>query len=83
MTFMNQLAEKIYSTISEKLNGKGNICEVIETYAKYMHKEKKIIQKQNDSDFHGFCKINEKEREKYVKNQLSKLPIDTKQKKLH
>ena len=39
--FKFKIADIFLKTISEEVNVKGNICEVIEAYDKYMSKEKK------------------------------------------
>ena len=43
-----------------------------------MRKDKKSIEKDYDSNFDDYCKINEKENEIYMINQLNKLPIHIK-----
>ena len=77
----SKLAEKIFRTISEELNVKGNICLSIEANVKNMNKEKKSTEKDYDSDFDDYRKNNEKRKEKNVKNQLNKLPVLEKLKK--
>ena len=57
------------------MNVKGNICEVIGAYVENMSKNKIKREKEYDSNSENYRKTNEKETERYVKNQLSELPI--------
>ena len=43
----SKIAGKFFGTISEKLNPKGNICEVNEGYVEYMGKKKKTMEKED------------------------------------
>ena len=70
----SKIAEKIFETISEKLNVKGNICEVNEGYVEYMGK-KKTMEKEDNSVFDDYRKIIVEEKDSYIKNQLGELPI--------
>ena len=73
-----KIANNAFKATSRELNVKENICEVIEACVEYMCREKKTIEKEYDSSFDDYRKNNEKEEEKYVRNQLSKLPIHIK-----
>ena len=75
---INKTTDKVFITILEKLNVNGKKSEVIEANVIYMARENKSIEKEYDSFFDVYRKTKEKEKEKYVKNKLSKVPVHTK-----
>ena len=61
--------------ISEELNVKGNIYDNIEAYLNYKSKHFKIFEKEFESKFNDHTDENVEEKEKYINEKLSKLPI--------
>ena len=57
---------------------KGNSCDVINAFVEYKGVKKKTIEKEFKTNFHDRRKFNGKEKEKYVKKQLSKLSFPRK-----
>ena len=73
--FKSKIAEKIFETISEKLNVKGNICEVFEANVAHISKNQTKREKKYDSNFDDYRMIDVEEKEILKKGQLIKLRI--------
>ena len=53
----------------------GNIHDIIETYLEYKNKYLKFFEKEYESKFNDYRKENVDEKEKFINEKLSKLPI--------
>ena len=73
--FESTISDKIFKTISEELNVNGTKYEIIEKYVKYIKDIKSEYEKEYDSQFNDYRKINIKEKDKYINEKLSQLPI--------
>ena len=67
--------DDVSKVISEELNVKGNIYYIIETYENYKIKHFKILEKDYENHFNDYRDEDEEEKEKYINEKLSKLPI--------
>ena len=61
--------------ISEELNVKGNVYDIIEGYMNYKNKHYKIFEKEYESNFSDYRDENLEEKQKYIKDKLSDLPL--------
>ena len=61
--------------ISEEINVGGNIHDIIVGYMNYKNKHFKIVEKEYESNFSDYIDIDIKEKEKYINEKLSKLPV--------
>ena len=53
--------------ISEELNVKGNIYDIIEVYLNYKHKHFKIYEKEYENQFNDYRDEDVEEKEKFIK----------------
>ena len=67
--------DDILKVISEELNVKGNIYDIIEAYLNYKNKYFKMYEKEYESQFNDYRDHDEEVKEKYIKENLSKIPI--------
>ena len=81
--FESKISDKIFKTISEKLDIQGTKYEIIEKYAEYIKDIKLQYEKEYDSQFDDYRKINVKTKEKYINKKLSQLPISIKLKEFN
>ena len=81
--YESNISDKIFKTISEELNVEGTKYEIIEKYAKYIKDIKSQYEKEYDSQFDDYRKINIKTKEKYINEKLSQLPISMKLKQFN
>ena len=65
------------------VNVKGTKYEIIEKYVKYIKNIKSQYEKEYDSQFDDYRKINVKVKEKYINEKLSQLPISMKMKEFN
>ena len=68
----------MFNIISKSLDVNGNLCEIVDKYFKYTSKRRKIIEDKYDSQFEDYRENNQKDKEKYVNDKLSKLPLHEK-----
>ena len=80
--YKSEISNKIFKTISEEFNVNGNICDIINVYIKYVNKIKKDIEEEYNSQFEDYRDIDQDEKEIYINNKLSQIPIHSKLKKL-
>ena len=65
----------ILNIISKKLKFEGNTYEIIEAYMKYKNEHFKIFEKEYEDRFNDYRDENIEEKEKYINQKLSDLPI--------
>ena len=81
--YQSNISDKIFKTISEELNIQGTKYEIIEKYVKYIKDIKSQYEKEYDSQFDDYRKINIKAKDKYINKKLSQLPISMKLKQFN
>ena len=81
--YESNISDKIFKTISEDLNVDGTKYEIIEKYVKYIKDIKSQYEKEYDSQFDDYRKINIKVKDKYINEKLSQLPISMKLKQFN
>ena len=81
--FESTISDKIFKTIMEELNVQETKYEIIEKYAEYIKDIKLQYEKEYDSQFDDYRKINIKEKDKYINKKLSQLPISMKMKEFN
>ena len=57
------------------MNVKGNIYDIIEAYLEYKNTHLDIVKKEYESNFTDYRDEDKDERQKYINEKLSKLPI--------
>ena len=62
-------------TISQQLKIEGSVYNKIEAYTKYKSKHFKIFEKEYENQFSDYRNENIEEKEKYINEKLSDLPI--------
>ena len=74
----------MFNTISKELNvnGKDNVCEIIDKCFEYTNEQRKIIEDENDSKFKDYRDIDVEERTEHINKELNKLSIHKKLQKL-
>ena len=82
--YKSKIGDDILKIISEKLYVKRNVYDIIEVYLNYKNKHLKSYEKEYESKFNDYRNENIKEKENYIYEKLSQLPIHqlTKQKKI-
>ena len=73
--YKSKICDDILKIISEELNVKGNIYDNREAYLEYKNEYLKIFENEYESKFTDYRDENEEEKEKYIKENLSQLPI--------
>ena len=73
--YISKSCDDILKIISEELNVKGNVYDKIEAYMDYKNKLYKIFEKEYESNFSDNRDENVEEKEKYINEKLSDLPI--------
>ena len=61
--------------ISEELNIKGNVYDIIEGYMNYKNKHYKVFEEEYESNFSDYRDENLEENRKYINEKISDLPI--------
>ena len=79
-----EICDDILNILSEELNVKGNTHDIIEAYLKYKNKHFEIFETEYENQFDEYRDEDVEEKEKYLNEKLSQLPIHQliKQKKL-
>ena len=67
--------DDILKIISEELNDNGNIYDIIEADLEYKNKYTKVCEKEYESKLNDYREENVDEKEKFIKEKLSQLPI--------
>ena len=73
--YKSKVCDDILKIISKELCVKGNIYDIIEENLKYKNKHFKIFEKEFENQFSAYRGEDVEEKEKYINEKLSKLPI--------
>ena len=73
----------MFNVMSQDLGVDGNICDNLDKNFEYSNRHRKILENEYDSQFKYYRDIDQKERNKYINNQLSKLPLHEQLQKLN
>ena len=71
----SKICDDIFNIILKELNVEGNTYEKIEAYMKYKNEHFKIFEKEYEDQFDDYRKEKEEEKEKFINEKLSQLPI--------
>ena len=69
--YKSNISQEVFNIISEELNvnGKDNVCEIINKYFEYANEQRKIIEDEYDSKFNDYRDNDEEERTEHINNQ--------------
>ena len=83
--YKSNISQEVFNIISKELNvnGKDNVCEIIDKYFEYTNKQRKILEDEYDSKFKDYRDIDIEERTEHINKELNKLPIHKKLQKLN
>ena len=81
--YISSVSEEVFKIISQELNDKGNICELLGKYIEYTNEQAEIIESEKDSQFKDYRDNDEEEKTEHINKELSKLPIHKKLQKLN
>ena len=73
--YKSKISDDVSKIISEALNVKGYIYDIIEAYLNYKNKRFKILGKEYENQFNDYRDEDEEEKEKFIKEKLSQVPI--------
>ena len=72
---ISKICDDILKVISEELNVKGKIYDIIEAYLNYNTKHFKVFEKECENQFKDYRDEDVEEKEKFIGEKLSELPI--------
>ena len=75
--YKSKICDDILKIISEELNVKGNVYDIIETYMKFKNEHLKIIEEEYESKFDDYRDIGEEEMNNHINKKLCEYPIHT------
>ena len=73
--YKSKICDDLLKIVSEELNMKGNIYDILEAYLKYKNKLFKIYEKDYENEFDEYRDEDVKEKEICINKKLRKLPI--------
>ena len=73
--FKSKICDDILNIISEELNLKGNNYDIIDSYLNYKNKHFKFFEKEYEHKFNDYRDEDVEEKEKFINEKLSQLPI--------
>ena len=73
--YKSKSCDDIFKFISEELKVKGNVYDILEGYMNYKNKHLKIFEKEYENQFNDYRDENVEEKEKFINEKLSDLPI--------
>ena len=73
--YISKNCNDILKIISEELNVKGNVYDIIEAYLNYKNKHLNIYENEYENQFNDFRDEDVVEKEKFINEKLSQLPI--------
>ena len=73
--YKSNICDDILKIISKELNVEGNTYEKIEAYMNYKNEHLKFFEKEYESQFDDYRDENVEEKEKYINEKLSQLPV--------
>ena len=71
----SKICDDILKIISEELNVTRNIFDIIEAYVKYKNNHLEIIKEEYENQFNNYRNEGVEEKEKYINENLSQIPI--------
>ena len=83
--YKSNISKEVFNIISKELNvnGKDNVCEIINKNFEYTNKQRKIIEDENDSKFNDYRDNDEEERTEHINKEPIKLQRHKKLQKLN
>ena len=73
--YKSKIYDDILKIISEEINVKGNIYDILEAYLNYKNKHFEIYEKEFENHFNDYRDEDVQEKEKFINEKLSQLPI--------
>ena len=73
--YKSKICDDISNNSSEELNVKGNIYDIIAAYLNYKNKHFKIFENEHENQFNDYRVEDVEEKEKFINEKLSQLPI--------
>ena len=73
--YKSKICDDFLKILSQELNVKGNIIDIIEAYLNFKNKHFKIYEKEYENQFSDYRDEDKDEKEKYINEKLSQLPI--------
>ena len=73
--YKSKSCDDILKIISEELNVKGNVYDKIKASKNYKNKHLKFFEKKHENQFSDYRDENVEEKQKYINEKLSELPI--------
>ena len=73
--YETEISDEVFNIISKELNVKGNECEILEKYFKFLNENEKLYAEELDSKHDDGRDIIQEEKTDYVSKKLSLLPI--------
>ena len=64
--YKSKSCDDVLKILSEELNVKGNVYDIIEAYMNYKNKHLKFIKEDYESKFNDYRNLDEEEKEKYL-----------------
>ena len=71
--YQSTISDEVFNTDSKELNINGNIYETSDNYFEYTNKLRKILKKEDGSQFADFRENNEDKRTKHINKNFNKL----------
>ena len=81
--YISKISDEVLNFISNQLDFKGNIREILDKYFEYSETDRKTIEDEYDSQFEDYRDINQEKTNKQINYKLIKLPIHEKIQKLN
>ena len=70
-----EICDDVLKILSEKLNVKGNVYDIIEAYMKYKNEHLKIIKEEYEKKFNDYWDIDEEKMNNYINKKIGDFPI--------
>ena len=73
--YKSEISDEEFKIISEELNVKGNICDILEKYFEFFNKYEKQYTKEFDTKYDDCRDIDQKEKTDFINKKINMLPI--------
>ena len=73
--YRSKICDEVLKTLSDELNLKRNVYDIVEAYMKYKNHHLKNIKEEYESKFNDYIDIDEEEMNKYINKKLGEFPI--------
>ena len=73
--YKSKVCDEVLKILSEELNVKGKVYDIIEAYMNYKNEHLKIIKAEYESNFNDYRDIDEEEMNNYINKKLGEFPI--------